>query len=136
METPPLSQTIQTGSAYSLSQAINFAIEIAKGFEERAATVPSQYDLRLLALGPTDVYLQDKLLIPSDWTFAKPKELLFYLASNSSKTKDQIGLVFWPDASPSQLRASLRATLYHLDAHWVSGNGYSTKTANIDLTAR
>jgi DNA-binding SARP family transcriptional activator len=76
--------------------------------------VPSEYDLRLLALGPTNVYVKGRPLVASDWTFAKPKELLFYLASNQPKTKEQIGLVFWPDASPKQLRTSLRAALYHL----------------------
>ncbi|NTU63910.1 MAG: hypothetical protein HGB05_11055 [Chloroflexi bacterium] len=52
------------------------------------------------------------------------KELLFYLVSHSSRTKAQIGLALWPDASPKQLRNSLSTTLYHLrralgSPHWI-----------------
>jgi len=71
-------------------------------------------ELRLFALGPERIYRGGRLLVPTDWTFAKPKELLFYLLCHSSKTKEQIGLVFWPDVSPTHLRNSFRATLYHL----------------------
>jgi DNA-binding SARP family transcriptional activator len=102
------------GQVYTLTEATGLALEIIRGFESRVTITPAKYKLRVLGLGPTEVYLNGQMLVPSDWTFAKPKELLYYLISNSPKTKEQIGIVFWPDASPSQLRTSLRATLYHL----------------------
>jgi DNA-binding SARP family transcriptional activator len=71
-------------------------------------------ELRLLALGPAQVYRGDYLLRPADWTFAKPKQLLFYLLSHPSRTREQIGLVLWPDAAPEQLRSALRSALYRL----------------------
>ncbi len=111
---PPLSRAQQARASYSLAEAADFALQITQGFEQREAIIPSEYELRLLALGPTEVYLRGQMLAPSDWTFAKPKELLYYLASNPPRTKEQIGLVFWPEASPGQLRVSLRAALYHL----------------------
>ncbi len=98
----------------SLTDAASLALEISKSVEARIAPVTFEYELQLLALGSVRVNLLGQLLVPSDWTFAKPQELLFYLASNPPRTKEQIGLDFWPDASPSQLRVSLRAALYHL----------------------
>jgi tetratricopeptide (TPR) repeat protein/IS1 family transposase len=70
--------------------------------------------LRLYALGPAIVYRGETALTPSDWTYAKVKELLFYLLCHRSRTKEQIGLALWPDASPTQLRGNLHNTLYHL----------------------
>jgi two-component SAPR family response regulator len=40
--------------------------------------------------------------------------LLFYLLSHPSRTKEQIGLALWPEASPSQLRSGFHRTLHHL----------------------
>lgn len=98
----------------SLEEAAGVAEEYLYRMELHAPQRESPYDLRLQGLGPTDVFLEGRQLVASDWTFAKPKELLFYLASSTPKTKQEIGLVFWPDASPDQLRAGLRAALYHL----------------------
>jgi DNA-binding SARP family transcriptional activator len=50
----------------------------------------------------------------TEWPYAKVKELLFFLASHPARTKAQIGLALWPEASPAQLRNSLGTTLYHL----------------------
>lgn len=98
----------------SLPHVADEALEYLFRLEFHAPEQASSYELQLLGLGPTDVYLDGKQLVASDWTFAKPKELLFYLASNTPKTKEELGLVFWPEASPDQLRAGLRAALYHL----------------------
>jgi predicted ATPase/DNA-binding SARP family transcriptional activator len=70
--------------------------------------------LRVFALGEPRVYLGDRLLRPADWGFAKPKELLFYLLCQPPRTKEQIGLDFWPEASSAQLRGRFRTTLHSL----------------------
>ncbi len=70
--------------------------------------------LRVYALGRARVYVNDRLLTSSDWAYAKAKELLFYLLANPPKTREQIGLALWPDASPDQLRSS-----FHRTAHYV-----------------
>jgi DNA-binding SARP family transcriptional activator len=75
-------------------------------------TVPDVPTLRVSAFGPMRV-LQDEQVL-STWPFAKVKELLFYLISQPPRTKAQLGLALWPDASPAQLRNSLSTTLYHL----------------------
>jgi non-specific serine/threonine protein kinase len=71
-------------------------------------------ELRLLGFGPAQVYRGDTLLRAADWTFAKPKQLLFFLASHAEQTREQIGLVFWPEATPAQVRTGLRSALYRL----------------------
>jgi predicted ATPase/DNA-binding SARP family transcriptional activator len=78
-------------------------------FETHAVPV-----LRLFALGPGRVYRGETALTSSEWTYAKVKELLFYLLCYRSRTKEQIGLALWPDASSAQLRGNLHNTLYHL----------------------
>ena len=71
--------------------------------------------LRIFALGPARVERGEHALTSSDFGYAKPRELLFYLLSYpEGRTKEQIGLALWPEASSSQLRSSFHDTLYHL----------------------
>ena len=71
--------------------------------------------LRVLALGPARVEKGGLPLDSSpDWT-QKPRELLYYLLSHpEGRTKEQIGLALWPEASTSQLRSSFHDTVYRL----------------------
>jgi len=53
-------------------------------------------------------------LTSADWTYAKAREMLFYLLCSRPQTKEQIGLALWPDASEAQLHNNFRVTLHHL----------------------
>lgn len=53
-------------------------------------------------------------LTSAEWTYARARELLFYLLSHPPRTRAQIGLELWPNASPDRLRRSFHDTLYHL----------------------
>lgn len=115
----------QSGRALTLDAAIAAALEEEAPLPEpvahtqtppappRASSSASE-SLVIHAFGSARVQLGERLLTASDWSFAKPKELLFYLLSYPQRTKEQIGLVFWPDASPSQLRNNLHSTLYQM----------------------
>ena len=70
--------------------------------------------LRIFSLGEVEIYRGDDLVAPGDWTYTKARELLFYLLCHSARTKEQIGLALWPDASPTQLHNNFRVILYHL----------------------
>jgi two-component SAPR family response regulator len=70
--------------------------------------------LVIRAFGPGSVELQGRVLVSSDWTYSKARELLFYLICNPAQTKEQVGLALWPDASTAQLRDSFRITLHFL----------------------
>lgn len=70
--------------------------------------------LRVFALGSPEVYRGKRRLRAPDWTFALPRELLFFLLVNGPLTKERIGLEFWPDVSEAQLRGRFRTALYQL----------------------
>jgi DNA-binding SARP family transcriptional activator len=71
--------------------------------------------LRVFALGPTRGESGKRALTPADFGHAKPREPLYYLLSHpEGRTKEQIGLALWPEASPSQLRSSFHDTLFRL----------------------
>jgi len=73
-----------------------------------------QPTLRIYALGPPLFYLGEQVLSSANWKYAKAEELLCYLLCHRLRTKEQIGLALWPDASSTQLRNNLHATLHHL----------------------
>jgi len=80
--------------------------------ESRAA---GRAALRVLALGPLQVFVDGKLVESMAWGSARPRELLVYLLMHpEGRTKEQVGLVFWPDASAAQLRNSFHVTLHRL----------------------
>ena len=92
----------------------------------------SPKELRIFALGQARVELDEHILTPSDWTYAKSRELLFYLLSHPPRTREQIGLYLWPDASPSRLRKAFHNVVYYLrralgDQGWIlfEGGRYS-----------
>lgn len=85
--------------------------------------------LRVHALGPLQVWVGERLVEPSAWGSARPRELLAYLLIHpEGRTREQVGLAFWPDASPSQLRNNFHVTLHRLrralgTAEWVALSG-------------
>jgi DNA-binding SARP family transcriptional activator len=72
------------------------------------------------------VFVGEQLLPAATWGSARPRELLLYLLLHpEGRTKEQVGLAFWPDASPAQLRNSFHVTLHRLrralgGADWVT----------------
>jgi predicted ATPase/DNA-binding SARP family transcriptional activator len=80
--------------------------------------------LRIRALGGATVELGEVALTAADWGYAKPRELLFLLASSPALTKDQIAAALWPDLSRQQLGNALHTALRELrralgDPGWV-----------------
>ena len=78
-----------------------------------AATVSPPLEVR--ALGPLEI-LRDGTMLPDDaWRYARPRELLLYLLAHpDGRTRDQIGLVFWPDASATQVKNNFHVMLHHV----------------------
>ncbi|HEX6307599.1 MAG TPA: BTAD domain-containing putative transcriptional regulator [Longimicrobiales bacterium] len=76
---------------------------------------PADCALAIRAFGSMEVRREGRTLTNEDWTYAKPRELLFYLLGHrAGRTKEQIGLDLWPDASPARLRSSFHVTVHHL----------------------
>ena len=71
--------------------------------------------LRVSALGPVEI-ARDGVLIPdAAWKYARPRELFLYLIAHpDGRTREQIGLAFWPDASAAQVKNNFHVLLHHL----------------------
>jgi predicted ATPase/DNA-binding SARP family transcriptional activator len=86
-------------------------------------------DLRISTLGSLEVVRRGELLGPDAWPYAKPKELLVFLALHpAGRTREQIGHAIWPGASAAQVKNSFHVTLHHLrktlgGAEWVVVDG-------------
>ena len=128
------------GRAMSSEQAIDYALEEPEAPHDggrrpwlppggRAGRgrhpPPAGATVRIFALGPARVEKDGRPIDSPDW-IQKPRELLYYLLSHpEGRTKEQIGLALWPEASTSQLRSSFHDTLYRLrralgGKEWVS----------------
>jgi DNA-binding SARP family transcriptional activator len=76
---------------------------------------PATDTLRVLALGPLQVFVGGEAIDTTVWGSARPRELLVYLLMHpDGRTKEQVGLAFWPEASSAQLRNSFHVTLHRL----------------------
>lgn len=80
----------------------------------QAPDLVSTASMTIQALGREVVHLQGQTLTAADFSYAKPRELLFYLADLESATKGDIGLALWPEATGTELRSAFHTTLYHL----------------------
>jgi len=129
-------ERLREGRTLSTDQAVQLALaetarhtvehRIAPVVAQPAHAAPHRPRLRVLALGPFQVYVDDRLVDASAWGSARPRELLAYLLMHpDGRTKEQVGVAFWPEASASQLRNSFHVTLHRLrkalgGAEWVT----------------
>ncbi len=129
------------GRAMDSDSAVEYALVITLRLDTLDASEPStntaEYEvvraeellprpaLRVLALGALDVAVDGAPIAPKAWGYAKARELLtFLLLHPDGRSRDQIGLALWPDASAAQVRNNFHVTLHHLRkalrrAEWV-----------------
>ena len=101
--------------------------------------------LSVRALGTASVRLGEVELTAADWSYAKPRELLFLLVTSPPRTREQLGTALWPELSRQQLGNALHTALRELrralgDPEWVvySGGKYSfnrTRPHECDVDA-
>jgi predicted ATPase/DNA-binding SARP family transcriptional activator len=130
------------GQAMTLGQAVEYALAseeptapgepatpaeagLAPQKKEKKEATPT---LRVFALGAARVEHEGRPLTSSEFGYAKPRELLFYLLSHPPRTREQIGLALWPEASASKLRGSFHDALHRLrkalgGSEWVVHEG-------------
>jgi predicted ATPase/DNA-binding SARP family transcriptional activator len=49
------------------------------------------------------------------WPYARPRELFVYLLCHpEGRTREQIGVVFWPESSAAQVKNNFHVTMHHL----------------------
>ncbi|HET7459501.1 MAG TPA: BTAD domain-containing putative transcriptional regulator [Gemmatimonadaceae bacterium] len=116
------------GLALSTAEIVNVALgEAARHTTEHRVAMTGEHPaapatiaagrpkVRVLALGPLQVFVGGRQVESAAWGSARPRELLVYLLMHpEGRTKEQAGLAFWPDASPAQLRNSFHVTLHRL----------------------
>src|SRR5919199_1521007 len=101
---------------YALGEQITFCEKFSRLHtgETSACEVKICPELRIFALGQMQVKRGDHTLTTADWVYHKGRELLLYLLCHPPRTKEQVGLALWPDASPVQVRSNFRVILHHL----------------------
>ena len=106
------------------------------GKPHTGTTAVTNGTLRIRALGAATVQREDTAVTAADWGYAKPRVLLFLLASSPPLTRDQVGAALWPDLSHQQLGNALHTALRELrralgDPGWVvySDGRYRFNTA-------
>jgi predicted ATPase/DNA-binding SARP family transcriptional activator len=90
----------------------------------RKARAVAAGELRIRTLGAALVEVGDTALTAADWSYAKPRELMFLLVASPPMTKDQIAAALWPELSRQQLGNALHTALRELrralgDPGWV-----------------
>lgn len=115
--------------AVTLPELVAYALEPSPehaGLPAAPPPAPPQpgttHSLTVRALGPLQISRQ---AVPLSWAAAKPRELLLFLLCHpGGRTRDQVGLAFWPEASADQVRNNFHVMLHRLrkslgGAHWV-----------------
>jgi predicted ATPase/DNA-binding SARP family transcriptional activator len=75
---------------------------------------PAAPALQVLAFGPLAVARGGVPLGPGELTPAKARELLLYLVLHPPRTKEQLALDLWPEASEARVRNAFHVTLFHV----------------------
>ena len=71
--------------------------------------------LTFKALGCVEVMVGERRVTRADWQAQVARDLLFcLLAHTNGMTRETIGVIFWPDKSPAQLKLQFKQTIYRL----------------------
>jgi DNA-binding SARP family transcriptional activator len=122
---------VEIARPMTCQQAMQFAMDVANVPEpvepvaaarDRSTTAPA---LTVQALGRVAIRRDGVPLGDEAWPYAKPRELLLYLLAHpEGRTREQIGMAFWPEVSAAQVKNNFHVTLHHLrrtlgDGAWV-----------------
>lgn len=71
--------------------------------------------LSIRGLGTMQVKLNNKTVTKAMWQTTLSRDLFFYLLYNTAGvTKEEIGLAFWPDADPEDIKLRFKNAIYRL----------------------
>ena len=102
-----------------LRRIIQFESDIPslrRRLRQRAVTVPlAPPRLTFLALGSAQVMVDRRQITGADWQALVARDLLFcLLAHPDGLTKEEVGVIFWPESSLAQLKLQFKQTVYRL----------------------
>jgi len=117
-------------SGMTLPELVDYALELPAGLAPAAPAPPpappqpaTTRNLTVRALGALQISREAG---PLTWASAKPRELLLFLLCHpEGRTREQVGLAFWPEASVDQVRNNFHVMLHRLrktlgGAEWVT----------------
>jgi len=89
---------------------------IRKNLRKYANTVPfAPPKFFIQALGKMQIRLNDREISNNEWKTTIARDLFFLLLAHpEGLNKEQIGLYFWPDASPSEVKFRIKNTIYRM----------------------
>jgi len=111
----------------SLTASVNSLLEQVELFEQNLAALRNQVRRRasvvpfapprmvIRGFGRIEVKMDERPITSADWQTQTARDLFFYiLAHPEGLTKEAIGLIFWPDSSPAELKLRFKNTVYRL----------------------
>ncbi len=102
-----------------LAQMAAFQMEAQKNrkkIRKLATVVPfAPPKLRIRGFGKIEVAADDRIITSADWQSQTARDLFYlFLSHPEGLTKEDVGLVFWPDASPKKLKLSFKNAIYRM----------------------
>ena len=113
----PFDAAWKAGRSAPLEQVIDEEARAVARKTPAAASpaVVSAIPLEVRSLGRLEILRDGRPLAAEAWRYARPRELLLYLLSHpEGRTRDQIGVVFWPEASATQVKNNFHVMLHHV----------------------
>jgi predicted ATPase/DNA-binding SARP family transcriptional activator len=105
-----LEAALQEGSRMAFEDACALALANDAGLAPNTSGV-----LHVRDLGPLEITSGGKPLVAEGRSSSRARELLAYLLVHpEGRTKDDVGLAFWPDATSEQVKNSFHVTLHRL----------------------
>ncbi len=68
--------------------------------------------VRVMALGPEQVWSGERELTARDWVARQTREFFLYIFFQPAVRREQVGLLFWPDQDNAHMSSTFHATLY------------------------
>ncbi len=87
-----------------------------KQLRQKSQEVPvSPPELTILTLGRIQISLGDHIITGMEWRSQTARDLMLLLMLHpEGLTKEQVGLIFWPDISAGELKIRFKNTIYRL----------------------
>ena len=120
LEAVPSDSTLASQASRLLKAVLKFEESIPslrRRLRPYAVTIPfAPPMLTIRTLGRAQIELDGKPVTAVEWQNQKRvREFFFYLLTNrEGLSKEAIGLIFWPDSSPAQLKLQFKNTIYRL----------------------
>lgn len=94
----------------------NLTQKCRRKIRKEASVVPfAPARIEIKAFGKAEVKAGNRTLTLSDWKTQTSRDLFFlFLAHPEGMTKEEVGLIFWPDSSPAELKLRFKNAIYRM----------------------